>query len=67
MNKTAITDGLCQALDADTVDKMFFTTAKRAEKAIDAYCLNCPAMVECSKIPATIDAPFGVFGGEWYS
>lgn len=67
MNKTAITEGLCQSLPVATVDKMFFTTPARGEKAIDTYCLDCPAMVECGKIPATLEKPFGVFGGEWYS
>jgi hypothetical protein len=67
MNKTPITSGKCQSLSIADVDKMFFTTRTRGEKAIDTYCVECPAMFECAKIPASVEKPFGVFGGRWFS
>jgi hypothetical protein len=60
------TNGNCQTLDLDTVDKMFFTTPARGQKAIDAYCAGCPMSEECLAVTQEIEKPFGVFGGRWF-
>jgi hypothetical protein len=61
------TQGNCQSLPLVEVDKMFFTTPARGQKAIDTYCNGCPHTEECLTLADSIEKPFGVFGGRWFS
>jgi len=66
MNKIEIIN--CPAtsvLSFDELDKQAFTTERRANKFIEAFCLDCPNMVKCGEQRPT-DA-VGTWGGEFYA
>jgi hypothetical protein len=63
----------CQELPLVELDKLFFTTSRRAAAAIESNCDNCPAeaKAKCGSIATELETvgvkPFGVFGGRFYA
>jgi hypothetical protein len=65
MDKKMITCHATSVLSLADLDKAAFTTAKRAGRFIDEFCLECPVMVECGE--ARPAEGIGTWGGEFYA